>query len=142
MAYQSGRHKAQADQERQPLIQSEGSETAALPGNAPQYDSISLLSPGPEGDVEHPVDDDVEDEDDEIKKLQKKRLQEQGGWWGYLKGFLIFLPHIWPYNDRGVQLWLLVMIVSIVIERFLTVLIPRQLGIITDALAGAHGTGK
>ncbi|KAL1636599.1 hypothetical protein SLS56_001184 [Neofusicoccum ribis] len=80
-----------------------------------------------------------EDNDEDIKKLQKQRLREQGRW-NYFKEFLIFVPYIWPSKDRGMQFWLLAMLFSLVVERFLNVLIPRQLGIITNALTGAAGT--
>lgn len=68
-------------------------------------------------------------------------MEEEGGMWNYLKSFLIFLPYIWPSNDRWMQLWLLAMLFSIAIERVLTLLIPRQLGIITDALVNGAGKG-
>lgn len=82
-------------------------------------------------------EDEDEDEDDkEIKQLQQKRLQEKGGWLGYLQGFLIFLPYILPYKDRYTQFWIAVLVVCIAVERVLTVMIPRQLGFITEALGG------
>ena len=86
-------------------------------------------------------DDEDEDEDEqEIKRLQQRRVQDQG-WFGYLKGFLIFLPYILPYNDRVAQLWLLVMTFCIAIDRVLVLMIPRQLGILIDALANSSSTG-
>lgn len=89
-------------------------------------------------------DDDSGDGDDderEIAELQKKRLQEQGGWLGYLKGFLVFLPCILPYKDRYTQFWLLVLVICVTIQRFLTLMIPRQLGAVTDALTDQVGGG-
>ena len=32
--------------------------------------------------------------DKEIKEQQAKRLEEQSGWFGYLKSFMIFLPYL------------------------------------------------
>ncbi|KAF2141198.1 uncharacterized protein K452DRAFT_250940 [Aplosporella prunicola CBS 121167] len=87
-------------------------------------------------------EDEDEDEDDrKMRKIQKRRLEEQGGWWGYLKGFKILLPYIWPSNNRRMQLWLVVMGLSIAAERVFNVLIPRQMGIIVDALAKTSTTG-
>jgi hypothetical protein len=86
-------------------------------------------------------DDDGEDkEEQEIKHLQEQRVQEQG-WFGYLKGFMIFLPYILPYKDRAAQIWLLVMIFCIAVDRVLVLMIPRQLGILIDALARSSNTG-
>lgn len=80
------------------------------------------------------------DDDMEIKDLQQKRIEEQGGWLGYLKGFRIFLPYLLPFKDRWTQFWLLMLLLCLGAERVLTVMIPRQLGIITDTLAksGSH----
>jgi ABC-type transport system involved in Fe-S cluster assembly fused permease/ATPase subunit len=75
------------------------------------------------------------DHDKDIKEQQAKRLEEAGGWIGYLRGFAIFLPHLWPSNDRLMMLCLIVRGVNLVIVRFLNVLSPRQLGIITNKLA-------
>jgi hypothetical protein len=77
-----------------------------------------------------------EDRDKAIKEKQRKRLEEQGGWIGYLKGFALFLPYLWPKDDWKAQVCLLIMGFDIVQDRFLNVLIPRQVGIITDKLTG------
>ncbi|KAK0388019.1 hypothetical protein NLU13_4263 [Sarocladium strictum] len=85
-------------------------------------------------------DADTDDEDEkEIKELQQKRLREKGGWIGYLGGFLTFLPHLLPYHDRFTQYWLLVMVGCVSVERVLTLMIPRQLGAITEALGQESG---
>jgi hypothetical protein len=62
-----------------------------------------------------------------------KQVKEQG-WWRYLQGFLILLPHIWPSKDRRTQLWIAVMALHLIKDRVLNVLIPRQVGILTDSL--------
>ena len=73
------------------------------------------------------------DKDKEIKEKQRKRLEAEG-WVGYIKGFAMFLPHMWPTRDRKGQLCVLVILTDIVLDRFLKVLRPRQMGIITDKL--------
>ncbi|KAL1640688.1 hypothetical protein SLS58_006702 [Diplodia intermedia] len=132
----SGRQETHSDEESRSLLASEDN----VPGNTASYDSLPS-SIATEHEDESGKDGNSDDEDDEVKELQQKRLKEQGGWWGYLKGFMVFLPYIWPYNNRRMQLWLSVLLFSIIVERFLTVLIPRQLGIITDALSDSRETG-
>jgi hypothetical protein len=70
-----------------------------------------------------------------------KQLKEQG-WWRYLQGFLIILPHIWPSKDRSTQLWIAVMALHLIKDRVLNVLMPRQLGILTDSLTSKGSFGK
>ncbi|KAI5459352.1 P-loop containing nucleoside triphosphate hydrolase protein [Mariannaea sp. PMI_226] len=85
------------------------------------------------------VDDDSDSDDDDdvdIKRRRAKRLQQTGGWWGYLKDFSIFLPYLTPRGDPKVQLCLLVSLVCIAGGRALNILIPRQLGIVTDKILG------
>ncbi|KAF2734392.1 hypothetical protein EJ04DRAFT_523665 [Polyplosphaeria fusca] len=83
-------------------------------------------------------DDDEEgdsDRDKEIKEAQAKRLKEQGGWVGYLKGFAIFIPYIWPKDDWKMILCLVVRGLYLIQGRVLNLLTPRQIGIITDKLS-------
>ncbi|KAK5988541.1 Heavy metal tolerance protein [Cladobotryum mycophilum] len=94
-------------------------------------------------DEDEDEDDDEEDEDERaMKALQKARLKEQGGWLGYLSGLSVFLPYIFPYRDKHYRLWLFVLLVCIAIDRFLTLMIPYQYGVITEALTEAPTTGK
>jgi ABC-type transport system involved in Fe-S cluster assembly fused permease/ATPase subunit len=98
-----------------------------------------------EDDSDDGGDSDWDEDPDELKKLkqqQRKRLQEKGGWLGYLKEFKIFIPMLWPSRDRFVQLCLGLVGLVIIARRFLNVLIPRQLGIITDELTKGQGNGE
>lgn len=91
-------------------------------------------------DAEQDTDDTDDEDDKEFKQLQRS-MDEQGSL-GYLKSFSAIVPYIWPHKNQTIQLWLGGMVVSVVSERFLAVLIPRQLGIITDALTGISETGR
>jgi ABC-type transport system involved in Fe-S cluster assembly fused permease/ATPase subunit len=117
--------KSVTDSECERLL---GSESAAEYGAIPVEDAAKT---GEENVIE--------DRDKEIKEKQRKRLEEQGGWLGYLKGFMVFAPCIWPSGNRKVQLCLAFMAFHMIIERFLNVLIPRQVGIITDRLSEDSG---
>lgn len=79
--------------------------------------------------------DPITDRQKELKDKQAKRLEEEGGWIGYLKGFLIFLPYVWPTNNPRVMFCLFLRVINLVQGRILNILAPRQLGIITDKLA-------
>jgi hypothetical protein len=74
-----------------------------------------------------------------VKDAQAKRLEEEGGWLGYLKGFLVFLPYIWPKDDWMVMACLAVRGLELVSGRCLNLLEPRQLGIIADKLSSGQG---
>ncbi|KAI8288340.1 Heavy metal tolerance protein [Colletotrichum sp. SAR11_57] len=76
------------------------------------------------------------DEDDSasIKRRRAKRLKETGGWLGYIKDFAIFLPYLIPKKDRKVQLSIFLCLLSIAGRRVLNVLIPNQLGRVTDEI--------
>lgn len=140
------------DEETQDLLAADENSSAdegTSQNNPAGYGSLAgsqLVRRDTSGSEEQPEDleDENEDEDEkEIRELQKRRLQEHGGWLGYLKGFRIFLPRIVPYKDRYTQFWLVVLIACVAIQRVLTLMIPRQLGAITDALTAHvnHGTG-
>ncbi|KIV98461.1 uncharacterized protein PV09_09727 [Verruconis gallopava] len=74
----------------------------------------------------------IETSDSITRERQYKRLQEHG-WFGYVKEFRIFLPCLWPSNIKG-KLCLLILVLDLVIDRFLRVLIPQQIGLIMDQL--------
>lgn len=120
-----------------------------------------LLANGANGNVTKPTtaatygttddDDDTEfdtdsesdelDRDKETKQQQRKRLEQSGNWINYLKDFKIFIPMLWPFGQRFVQACIALIGLVLLSERFLTVLVPRQLGIITDQLTANAGSG-
>ncbi|EGP88884.1 unnamed protein product [Zymoseptoria tritici ST99CH_1A5] len=86
-------------------------------------------------------DSEEPDRDKELKELQKKRLQQSGSWFNYLKEFKIFIPMLLPWKDRLVQACFLIIGIIIIAERVLNILKPRQLGIIVDELTASAGSG-
>lgn len=95
------------------------------------------------GAIEQTTSDDEEetptDKDKELKEQQAKRLEEEGGWYGYLKSFAVFLPYVFPRDDWMVMGALGVRLVHMLAERALNLLTPRQLGIITNKLSENTG---
>ncbi|KAG7039436.1 ABC transporter [Colletotrichum scovillei] len=82
-------------------------------------------------------DEDTDDDGDDsasIKRRRAKRLEETGGWLGYLKDFKIFVPLLIPRKDRKVQLSIILCLLCIAGGRAMIILIPRQLGIVTDKI--------
>jgi ABC-type transport system involved in Fe-S cluster assembly fused permease/ATPase subunit len=127
----NGRGEKGTDEEGQSLLPKPANGTAILP-NGEGYGSIEQETPA-DGEEE------IEDRDKEIKEKQRKRLEEQGGWLGYLKGFLIFLPYLWPKDDWKIMACLGIRALDVLQGRVLNLMVPRQIGIITDKLN--QGTG-
>ena len=141
---------------RRNLVARKADETAPLLANGTTTANGDITKPG-YGAVPESEDDatsitsaDTADSDDdsppehikELKQQQQKRLKEAGSWLGYLKGFKIFIPMLVPgKRDRLVQWCLGVVGVVLIANRFLNVLVPRQLGIITDELTKSNGNG-
>ncbi|ODA77799.1 hypothetical protein RJ55_06401 [Drechmeria coniospora] len=99
----------------------------------------SILDVGGEDDDDNASDD---EDEREIKEMQQKRLEERGGWLSYLRSFAIFLPYLVPRRDRSTQLWLLILGLCMAVGRVLTLMLPRQLGILTESLGHMAGTGS
>ena len=116
LAFRRGKAK---DEEVEPL----------LPGDESNGDAAA----GSYG-TEEPSESDDESDDRYTKIQQKKRLEQSGDWWTYLKGFSIFIPYLIPRNDRKVQLCLAITVVCLLAQRALNILVPRQFGIITNRL--------
>lgn len=116
------------DEEEQSLLGEQANGSGRQNGTA-AYGSIEQSSTAGEDDEEE-----APAYDKEIKEQQAKRLEEAGGWFGYLKSFMIFLPYLWPKDDPKVMLCLFVRLLYLLQGRALNLLEPRQLGIITNKL--------
>lgn len=119
------------DEERQSLLGKPADGAATANGNG----TYGAIAQAPANDEEA----EPTDRDKEIKEQQAKRLEEEGGWFGYLKGFAVFLPYLFPRDDWKVMGCLVLRLLHMIQERVLNLLTPRQLGIITDKLQAQTG---
>jgi ABC-type transport system involved in Fe-S cluster assembly fused permease/ATPase subunit len=121
------------DEERQSLLGKQANGSANQNGNG-TYGAIAQ-------DASSVDEESVpKDDDKDVKAQQAKRLEEEGGWLGYLKGFAIFLPYLFPKDDWKVMACLVVRLIHMLQERALNLLTPRQLGIITTKLQSSYET--
>lgn len=70
----------------------------------------------------------------------EKRLKTEGSWIAYVKGFLIFVPYIWPVHNRRLQVYAALVGVCLLAGNALNFLIPRQYGAVMDSLSGVSGS--
>ncbi|KAK2040158.1 ABC transporter [Colletotrichum somersetense] len=71
----------------------------------------------------------------------EKRLQKEGNWLTYIKGFTILFPYIWPMGQKSLQLRLVLVGLCLLAGNALNLLIPRQFGIIVDELKDRDFSG-
>lgn len=76
----------------------------------------------------------------EAKARMLKKIEESGNWWIYAKSFAIFWPYVWPSKDGWLKLSMILVGICLLVERGLNVMVPYQLGVVTNALA--HGNGS
>lgn len=132
--------------ETEPLL-ANGNGHAVKPMSPQQYGVLktnsepSTSDEDDDDDADFDSDSEEPERDKELKKQQRKRLEESGSWFNYILDFKVFIPMLWPSKDRFVQSCLAIVGFVLVAERFLNVLVPRQLGIITDELATNGGNG-
>ena len=62
-------------------------------------------------------------------------------WWEYLSGYSLFFPYLWPSKSRRLQIVVVVCFVLILMQRVVNVLVPYQVGVITDSLSEEDGSG-
>ena len=127
------------DEERQTLLGAESNGQTATAAPKSSNSSYGAILPIDSDDDEMSSDDDADDAEG-IKAKQAKRLEEEGGWLGYLKGFAIFLPYLFPKDDWKVMACLGLRLIHMLQERVLNLLTPRQLGIITNKLQHSYET--
>ncbi|TLD11895.1 hypothetical protein PspLS_11231 [Pyricularia sp. CBS 133598] len=156
--YTSGRPRAEEtsspdDTERQPLLQK--TDNTVIHGSAGRYGSTQIDdSNGATQSDEQQIGDSstvkakakskdkaespYERRRREARERMEKRLRQEGNWFLYMKSFTVFLPYIWPAGDRVLQLHAVLVGVCLFANNALNVLIPRQMGVLTDSLSGAN----
>ncbi|KAK9652975.1 ATP-binding cassette-type vacuolar membrane transporter Hmt1 [Aspergillus fumigatus] len=60
-------------------------------------------------------------------------------WWEYLSGYSLFFPYLWPSKSRRLQFIVVICFVLIVLQRVVNVLVPYQVGVITNILSKTDG---
>jgi ABC-type transport system involved in Fe-S cluster assembly fused permease/ATPase subunit len=121
----------------------EGSQTEPLlqPTASSNGSTYGTLTSGSDA-VKKDEDDEEEDPRAKAQREHKRKIEEAGGLWNYLKGFGIFVPHLIPHKERSVQIYLALIGLCITATRVFNVLVPRQLGIIVNKLTEMQGTGQ
>ncbi|KAK2776174.1 ABC transporter [Colletotrichum kahawae] len=131
------KNQQDVSEESQPFLRTssstDGSDSTCY-GSVPFSDNTETEVASKDSDSDSEDDEDDEDDSASIKRRRAKRLQETGGWLGYIKDFAIFLPYLIPKKDRKVQLSIFLCLLSIAGRRVLNVLIPSQLGRVTDEI--------
>lgn len=123
-----------SDEECQPLM------TEHRNGSASKIVTAYGATPVAVADGAADEEEQEEEDDKEIKEQQRKRLEEQG-WVGYLRGFAVFIPYVWPSGNWKIQFCLGLCFLDMISDRFLNVLTPRQVGIIVDKLTTGQARG-
>ncbi|KAM0463456.1 hypothetical protein ACHAO4_000170 [Trichoderma viride] len=124
------------DEERQALLSKHNGDQSGTqinsgePGNSSSYGSTAQRESASGSNVEHPWQ---KRHREGLENLEK-RLEEEGNWFEYVKGFSILFPYIWPVGSRNLQLRAVAVILCLLTSNALHLLIPRQTGIIMDTL--------
>ncbi|RKU41178.1 hypothetical protein DL546_004595 [Coniochaeta pulveracea] len=134
-----GRPMRASEAERQPLLQKEAGvqrEGNSAGGGTSGHGSVSEDS-SDHSQIGDTAESSHERRDREAEERMKQRLKEHGNWLAYAKSFMIFFPYVWPVNNKSLQLRAAVVVVCLLASNVLNLLIPRQLGIVTDCLDDA-----
>lgn len=59
-------------------------------------------------------------------------------WMEYLKGYTVFFPYLWPAKSRRLQTVVVVCFALVTSQRALNLLLPHQVGVITNILSGEN----
>ncbi|KAL9615335.1 MAG: hypothetical protein Q9167_000163 [Letrouitia subvulpina] len=57
-------------------------------------------------------------------------------WWEYIRGYSLFFPYLWPAKSRRLQFTVIICFVLVMAARVVNILVPIQVGKITDILSG------
>ncbi|KAK9368277.1 P-loop containing nucleoside triphosphate hydrolase protein [Lipomyces kononenkoae] len=79
------------------------------------------------------------DDTERLKKSQAAKKLFNNSWSDYVKYFVRFFPYVWPTHDRKLQLHILLCMLIIITQRVVNILVPYQLGKVTDQLSTENG---
>ncbi|KAI0180278.1 hypothetical protein GGR52DRAFT_569026 [Hypoxylon sp. FL1284] len=57
-------------------------------------------------------------------------------WFEYLRGYSVFFPYMWPNKQFRLQIIVVVCFVLLALQRWVNIMVPYQIGIVTDQLSG------
>jgi ATP-binding cassette, subfamily B, vacuolar membrane transporter HMT1/ACLQ len=75
-------------------------------------------------------------EEDEQPGWVRPEKVPSRSWFEYIRGYSVFFPYLWPSKDRKLQIVVVVCFLLVLVQRGVNVLVPYQLGNITDSLSG------
>jgi ATP-binding cassette, subfamily B, vacuolar membrane transporter HMT1/ACLQ len=78
-------------------------------------------------------------EEDEQPGWVRPEKVPSRSWFEYIRGYSVFFPYLWPSKDRKLQIVVVVCFLLVLVQRGVNVLVPYQLGIITNALSRENG---
>ncbi|PFH55527.1 hypothetical protein XA68_18112 [Ophiocordyceps unilateralis] len=131
--------KSDATDEAQPFLRSANGEAAADNGGRASYGSVASGSDAG-SDASSCVSDwssdsgSDADADETPKDSETGQLRKSGSWIVYVRNFTIFVPYVIPRKDYKVQACIVTCLVCMIGDRFLNILVPRQIGIVADKL--------
>jgi ABC-type transport system involved in Fe-S cluster assembly fused permease/ATPase subunit len=103
-------------------------------GDGPN-ETTGLLRPGTENGHAYGSTNGVHGDHKPADPWVRPTTQPSTSWWEYLSGYSLFFPYLWPSKSRRLQLVVLVCFLLIILQRVVNVLVPLQVGIITNKLS-------
>ena len=71
----------------------------------------------------------------------RPKTQQTKTWYEYIAGYRVFFPYLWPSKSRNLQLITIVCFGLVILQRVINVLVPIQVGKITNILSDEDGDG-
>ncbi|KAI1133000.1 ABC transporter-like protein [Nemania abortiva] len=63
-------------------------------------------------------------------------------WLEYLRGYSVFFPYMWPKKKPKLQVVILLCFVLLVLQRWVNIMVPYQIGLVTNQLTDKHKPGS
>lgn len=72
----------------------------------------------------------------------RPKTAEARSWWEYLRGYSLFFPYLWPSSSVTLQATVVGCFAIVLVQRFVNLLVPYQIGVVTDRLAQSQESGR
>ncbi|KAK3944616.1 hypothetical protein QBC46DRAFT_157139 [Diplogelasinospora grovesii] len=127
-------HRSDSDDESSPLLNGNG--------NTTNYNTHANGSANgsANGRASNGTADASYQQKDEGAAFYRPEKLPHKSWFEYCRGYSVFFPYLWPSDSRKLQGVVLMCFVLVVFQRMVNIMVPSQIGAVTDTLRDNEGT--
>jgi ABC-type transport system involved in Fe-S cluster assembly fused permease/ATPase subunit len=117
--------------EASPLLNGNGNYHNHTNGHAMRRTHYGSTIGNPRRNSDNPTDHGCQQQDQGAAFYRPDKLPHKS-WFEYCRGYSVFFPYLWPSRSARLKSVVLLCFILVILQRVVNILVPAQLGILTD----------